>query len=296
MLKRSWRRGFTVVEVLTVMAVVVIATVLVLPAIQRSRADARETRCKYHLKQIGLALHNYHETYVTFPPGWTNGHSEPAPDKRFGWVSAALPFLDQIRLYNELDFDEPNETSQALLKTALPVVRCPSDPTPAVNSLRGSWGTANYSGNFGSEPLPRWAPSDYSGFWPGQSPTPTTASGLFYLNSRVRIRDIRDGTVNTIMVGERCVDSRAGLWFGVRGNEFEDDQVTDCSPGNEINSGDSGYSSFHGGGANFLLVDGSVNFISEDIDSREGTGRDMGVYQRISSRSDGVAVPRFYEN
>ena len=295
MQNRIKRRGFTIVEVVTVMAVVVIATALVMPAIQRSRADARQTRCKFHLKQIGLALHNYHEVFNTFAPGWTNRHPEPAPDIRFGWMAGLLPFLEQAKLYNELDFDDPAKTPQALLKTALPIARCPSDLTPAVNPLRGSWGTANYSGNFGSEPLPRWAPSDFSGFWPGQSPTPTSASGLFYLNSRVRIRDIRDGSSNTIMVGEKCVDSRAGLWFGVRGNEFEDDQVTDCSPGNEVNSGDFSYASFHAGGANFLLVDGSVHFISENIDSREGTGRDMGVYQRISSRSDGVAVPRFYE-
>ncbi len=98
------------------------------------------------------------------------------------------------------------------------------------------------------------------------------------------------------MAGERCVDSRAGLWMGVRGNEFEDDQVTDCSPGNEINSGDSGYSSLHPGGANFLFADGSVYFIAEDINSRVGTGREMGVYQRISSRSDGLVVPQFHED
>ena len=94
MLNRSRRRGFTIVEVLTVMTVVVIGTALVLPAVQRSRADARDTQCRSHLKQLGLALHNYHDTFGTFPPGWTNGHSEPGPGKREIWESNAAYGFD----------------------------------------------------------------------------------------------------------------------------------------------------------------------------------------------------------
>jgi prepilin-type processing-associated H-X9-DG protein len=188
-----------------------------------------------------------------------------------------------------------NMEKRKLVETHIPAFRCPADSTPALNALRGSFGTMNYSGNFGPVAAPRWAQSDFGSSWPGQPPTLVRTNGMFYLNSKVRIRDVKDGMSNTILVGERSIESRAGIWMGVRGNEYEDDQVTDCSFGNEINVGDNSFSSRHPGGANFVLGDGTVRFISEKINSRPEEPGDSagGTFQRLSHRYDGRTLGEF---
>jgi hypothetical protein len=264
-----------------------------MPAVLKSRADARRDQCVKHLKMIGLALHNYHDVFATLPPAWTAHTPDPGPIPRFGWTTYALPFLDQARLYNDLDTRNHQMDNRKLVETPLPNLRCPADPTPSLNELRGSFATSNYSGNFGPVAAPRWGNADFGVAWPGQLPTLNSTDGMFYLNSKIRFRDCIDGLSNIIMVGERSVDSRAGIWMEVRGNEYEDDQVTDCSFGNEINAGDNSFSSRHHGGANFLIGDGSVHFLSETIDSRDGGTEEMGLYQKLSQRNDGHAVGDF---
>lgn len=289
------RNGFTLIEVMVVLAIIAIGLSLTMPAILKSRADARRDQCKKHLKVIGIALHNYHDVHSTLPPAWIGHSPEPGPLLQFGWTTMLLPYLDDWKLYEELDFENPGQTPQKQLKTQLKYARCPADPTPSLNSLRGSFGTTNYSGNFGPVAAPRWANADSGSSWPGQLPTLTTTNGMFHLNSKVRIRDCKDGLSNIIMVGERSVESRAGIWMGVRGNEFEDDQVTDCSFGNEINVGDNSFSSRHIGGANFSIGDGSVRFISNSIDSRpaDPSSPEGGTFQRLSHRSDGKTIGDF---
>lgn len=287
------KRGFTLIEVLVVLVIIAVGLAVTLPAVQKSRADARRDLCVKHLKMIGLALHNYHDVHGTLPPAWTSHFAEAGPNRRFGWTTFVLPFIDHANLYQNLDFSRQDATRKQLLQTPLPGLRCPSDSTETNNTLRSEYGTSNYSGNFGPVAAPRWAVADFGNTWPGQPPTLTQTDGMFYLNSKVRIRDCIDGLSNIIMVGERSVESRAGLWMGVRGNEFEDDQVTDCSSGNEINAGDNSFSSRHFGGANFLIGDGSVHFISEKIDSRPGTGEDMGTFQRLSNRHDRQTIGEF---
>ena len=290
MTRTRQRRGFTLVELVTVLVIIAIGLSLGMPAILKSRADARQTRCKTNLKMIGLALHNYHDVHNTCPPGWNNHYTEAGRVPRFGWIAQILPFLDQAPLFVKLDFRNHSMEDRTPLLTVIPTLRCPSDSMPVLNELRGGLPTSNYSGNFGPVAAPRWASSDFGSVWPGQPPTPKTTNGLFFWNSRIRFRDVRDGTSNTFFAGERSVQSRAGLWMGVRGNEFEDDQVTDCSPGNEINTGDNSFSSRHVGGVNFLMMDGAVRFFSNEIDSRVGEGQQMGTYQKLSHRADGNRV------
>jgi prepilin-type N-terminal cleavage/methylation domain-containing protein len=287
------RNGFTLIETLVVLAIVAIGLAITMPAVLKSRADARRDQCVKHLKTIGIALHNYHEVHATLPPGWVGHFSEPAPIQQLGWTTMLLPYLDEARLYEELDFENPPMTNRKLLQTQFPHLRCPADPTPSLNELRGSFATSNYSGNFGPVAAPRWGNADFGVVWPGQLPTLNSTDGMFYLNSKIRFRDCIDGLSNIILVGERSVDSRAGIWMGVRGNEFEDDQVTDCSYGNEINTGDNSFSSRHHGGANFLIGDGSVHFLSESIDSQAGGPDEMGLYQKLSQRNDAHAVGDF---
>lgn len=295
--KQRKRRGFTMVELLTVIGVIAVLLALMLPAIQQAQLDARQTYCRNNLKEIGLAFHNYHDAFGIFPFGWNNHHAMAGPAGRIGWEVSILPYLDEAPLYNAIyndtKFGNMLPASSDLYKKRLKVYRCPADPTPDFNPLRGNYGTSNYSGNFGPDAPLRWLPGTMSQWWPGQPPTRGRTNGVLWLNSNMRIRDITDGMSNTFLVGERSVTSGAGIWVGVRGNEFENDQVTDCSPGNEINSGFAAFSSRHSGGANFLFADGRVRFISERIDSRAGTGKAMGTYQKLSNRHDKQNVGKF---
>ncbi len=290
---KSSMRGFTLLELLVVLAVIAVISALCLPAVQKARDDARRTQCQNHLKQLGLALHNYHDSAKTFPPGWTQYHPQPGPETRFGWATFVLPYVDQAPLYKRLDFRTQRAEPLEFFQTRLPLFRCPDDPSSETTSSRGDFGTMNYSANFGPVAPPRWMANGLTDFWPGQAPTLIETNGLAFLNSRVRAPDIRDGMSMTLMVGERSATSGAAIWMGVRGNEFETDQVTDCSAGHEINSSEDGFSSRHGGGANFLFCDGAVRFLSEKIESGPGEKFQMKTYQKLSHRNDGISIGEF---
>ena len=285
------RRGFTLIELFVVIAVIAVLLTLCLPAVQHARDDARLAQCKNNLKQFALALHNYHDTTRSFPPGWTQHHPHPGPQTRFGWMVFILPYMDQVPLYKRLDFQSQRTEPLATFQMRLAAFRCPADSTPDTNALRDEFGTSNYSGNFGPVAAPRWT-DGMDEFWLGQLPTPLQTDGLAWLNSNVELRHIRDGTANTLLVGERSAASGAAIWMGVRGNEFESDQVTDCSPGHEINSGYGAFSSQHGGGANFAFCDGTVRFLSERIESGPAVPQ-MKTYQNLSHRSDGFGLGEF---
>lgn len=286
-------RGFTLTELLVVAATGSILLALASPAVLSARLDARLQTCKRNLKQVGLALHNYHDTFRTFPPGWTNNHADAGPKSRYGWQVFILPFIGQQPMYESLDFDSQPSDPKAVMQTPIPVYRCPSDPTPDVNPARDEFGTSNYSGNFGPIAGPRWVGGDFGRSWPGRAPTLRRTDGAFHLNSPIRIREFKDGTTYVFIVGERSAASRAGIWMGVRGNDFEDDQVTDCSFGNEINSGPSAFSSRHQGGAHFLFGDGQVRLITDEVDSHPVDGLKMGTYQKLAHKSDGNVVGEY---
>ncbi len=292
--KRLRPMGFTVVELLLVIAIVTILTAIMLPAVQRSRAQARANRCKNNLKQLALAMHNYHDVHRTFPPAWVTRDPDFDARRGYGWQSFLLPYLDQAPLYNRLDFNEEPSEKDKLLQTSLPVLRCPADSTLPLNKLRGSYATSNYSGNFGNVAIPRWLPDGLSEFWPGRVATPRKTNGIMWVNSRCRIRDVVDGTSNTFLAGERCVSSGAGVWFGVTANNHENDAVTETSHASRINRTLASFSSRHRGGSHFVLCDGSARFVSEKIESRAwADDEEPGTYQKLGARNDGFAVHEF---
>lgn len=264
------KRGFTLIELLVVIAIIAILIALLLPAVQQAREAARRSTCKNNLKQIGLALHNYHETHRIFPPGFLMDH---------GWLSTTymLPFMDQAPLYNKLSpngpMDVTNATVLADIRTILPAYLCPSsaDPNPSQNAdipVNGvAIGLSNYLGINGNLDLR----------------CTSRPKGMFYQNSRVKIRDITDGTSNTIAFSERTTvndadgtNHRGGVWAGVTHpcptNGFDNIRnfTIQARVGWSMING-SGYqfgpSSLHVGGAHFLLADGRVRFISENIDA-----------------------------
>ena len=186
--------GFTLVELLVVIAIIGILVGLLLPAVQAAREAARRMQCTNNLKQIGLALHNYHGAYGKFPFGWGGTRpSSGAPG--YSAVSQILPFLEQNNTYNMIDFSlplvHPQNTPARLQEIS--IFRCPSD---FVNPLPQTGGAINYMANKGS--LHLW-----------QDPQ---QNGVFVYLRSIQFRDISDGTSSTAAFSERMLcDGNNGM-------------------------------------------------------------------------------------
>ncbi|MBS0261537.1 MAG: DUF1559 domain-containing protein [Planctomycetes bacterium] len=277
----SRRRGLTLIELLVLLAIVAVATVIALPGIQRARMQARNASCKNNLKTLALAFHNYHDTYKTFPPGWIAKNGAPWTGPCFGWGTSVLPFLEQAVLYNAIDFHKGPDPKSELFQTAIAEFRCPDDLLAETNPIRDGYGTSNYSGNYGETALP------------GSVEVDPRATGILFWNSKIGIRDITDGLSNTFLLGERSITSAGGIWPGVRNNQNAGDSVTGCHHTALPNTVLDSFSSKHDGGVNFVMCDGSVRFISNQIDSKPPTDNGKGLYQQLGHRADGEAVGNF---
>lgn len=298
---RGRHRGFTLVELLVVICCSLVLIAILTPSLESARNDSRAAVCSNNLKNIAIAIHNYHETFSCLPPGWVSKHRQPNSGFKFGWQVSILPFLGEDKFFTKIDFSHPEKFPRKSSQKRFPIYRCPADAMPDINPLRSNYGTSNYSGNYGThserigkpEPLTNWIATRRTQNWPGIRAVPPFTNGIFYWSSCVRFRDIVDGTSNTFMVGERSINSAAGIWAGVLSNELVNDAVTDCAFGHEINASKRAFSSRHGKGAYFLLCDTSVKFISQSVNSQSKTGRGMGTFQRLSSRNDRQVVGEF---
>lgn len=300
---RRSRRGFTLIELLVVIAIIAILIALLLPAVQQAREAARRTQCKNHLKQIGLALHNYHDTHGAFPSGWiavdAGVPSAHGGTSGVGWGAMILPQMEQNNVYQLFNSSLPltDPANSAFLRSQISEYKCPSDPQPDFFKLNMEGTTtpiaelpiANYLGVFGPENLDNCENSP--GTLPVMSDGTCKGSGVFYHNSSVRMRDLTDGTSNTLMTGER--KTRASLewftsWPGMIAEGEEAFQRV-CGSADHVPNHPSAhfddFSSHHVGGAQFCLGDGSVRFISENIDG--------GVYQSLATIQGGETVGEF---
>jgi prepilin-type N-terminal cleavage/methylation domain-containing protein len=235
------RRGFTLIELLVVIAIIGILIGLLLPAVQKVRETASRLSCVNNLKQIGLALHNYHDTIGSFPPGYVDGDKPPpnTPDQDvgpgWGWASFTLPFLEQDNVYSQINFSQGVGVGSnvAICQQPLKVFQCPSDPNQQTCVIY-NWNTytsanpptlllahSNYLGCNGWEECfnnAGGAAQDQNGTGPGSDgllgPSGLAGDGLFYRNSNNRFANITDGTSNTIIVGERCSTHSPSTWTG----------------------------------------------------------------------------------
>src|SRR5262245_47588566 len=163
-LSRSKRtsQGFTLIELLVVIAIIAVLVALLLPAVQQAREAARRSQCKNNLKQIGLAMHNYHEMASSFPPEtiWSfdptgTGTGPNKQPRNYTWLVMLLPYLDQAPLYNAINFSLPiwgqMAAGKSIAGTQLPILACPSDPAVVwmQGASRGPFGVTCYSGSEG---------------------------------------------------------------------------------------------------------------------------------------------------
>lgn len=316
------RRGFTLIELLVVIAIIAILIALLLPAVQQAREAARRTQCKSNLKQIGIALHNYHDVSNCFPPFFihrTGNISRIAdPDKGANWLVFLLPYVDQAPLYNEWNFNIPANQNDGRSQN-LKIYKCPSDPQSDAQPCSyagGGWARGNYGMNV--------SPCAH-----GVGQNTGSDGGVGGANSVVRFRDITDGTSNTIAVDElraglnehdlRGSWAMPGLGSGTaamyndgsapNSKEPQSDDMENCAIAGLLgvppmgcfdnnSTGQMTSRSVHTGGLQSLLADGSVRFISENIDfsrSNQGCGpaNARGVWQRIHTRGGGEVVGEF---
>lgn len=306
--QQKTRAGFTLIELLVVIAIIAVLIALLLPAVQQAREAARRTQCKNNLKQIGLALHNYHDAVNAFP--YASTYPIGAQYKHT-WVELIMPQIDNAPLYNQINFSLPNDATtpsnnQVLFANkSFGFIKCPSNPygeklTCKDGSLFREYPTSiqglSYPLMSGSI-QPDSVPPD-CGCENCFCNTETTAvhswnASQAYMNfpgifnrgiTTSRMKDITDGTSNTIMAAERNAEECG--WGGAFSWNF-----TNVYTGQKINSPtrttnigsdwwrNCGSSSYHVGGAHALMADGAVRFLSSNIDHR--------TYCALGDKADG---------
>ena len=323
---RKSYRGFTLIELLVVIAIIAILIALLLPAVQQAREAARRSQCKNNLKQLGLAMHNYHDTHNVFPPAYirqgtsglpstysswcslrADGSAVSNTSRGWAWSTFVLPFVDETAIYNNLTPDgccppassstsgSYNNNGLPLLRTVVSTFLCPSSPNEGreTNNSFGDYSVSNYV---------------YNG---------RMADG----GTVRRMRDIVDGTSNTILAGERhfairtkpsdptkmtgravgsvmfvqqeaSTASATGRGFWPINTPYIGD--TGCC-GNDDNLTRYAFGSMHEGGCHFVLCDGSVRFISENIQDRPTGGSEGGdyLYQNLLDHDDRNVIGEF---
>jgi prepilin-type N-terminal cleavage/methylation domain-containing protein/prepilin-type processing-associated H-X9-DG protein len=293
------RKGFTLIELLVVIAIIAVLIGLLLPAVQKVREAAARAQCTNNLRQLGLAAQNYVDPNKRFPPainlpGATGWPAAPDPGKYYSLMIALFPYFEQDNLQRNVvvNVSNPHYTNCAGPNSfgaqVVKILICPSESAfPAGNV--GVYTNSSGSYYFGL--------SSYGGC-SGTSPTTTDGTqsaqnGIFYVNSRVRIEDVRDGTSNTILFGERSrlnlpstsTSQALGGWAWVNVFAQEDFTMNTSVPIEGFQSHDlNAFGSQHPGGANFVFADGSVHFISAAVDL-------VTVLRPLSTRAGGEVIP-----
>lgn len=239
---RARRLGWTLVELLVVVAILGVLLGMVLPAVQGAREAGRRTQCLNHLRQLGLALHAYHAAQGTFPVGCVQFrvHASQTSRRQLAWSALLLPYLEERALYERLDLLAPYDAAAnaPAAATVLPVYLCPS--TPRASGREGARGASDYGGIFGERISS-----------PNKPP-----KGVLLNEVSISLRRITDGASQTLIVGE-CADFPDGQWINGR-NLFDQAFAIQRAPPFEND-----LRSFHPGGVQAAWADGSARFLPE---------------------------------
>ena len=309
---RRPRRGFTLIELLVVIAIIAILIALLLPAVQQAREAARRTQCRNNLMNLGLALHNYLMAHEVLPPGSSNpvgpiasapvtsfdpvteagfGGSEELPvvdfSKRYemSWTTQILPFIEQQNAFKKIDFTQSAyaPANKEVRSFQISLFKCPSDPNV---SDRDGAALTNYRGCHHDV----------------EAAIDVDQNGVLFLNSAVSYEMLEDGSTNTLALGESIarIDSSLGWMSGTRatlrntGSPINAERRLSANPNfspqpgvqdNADTMAVGGFSSSHVGGGHFLMGDGAVRFLSENIEPT--------MLQRLGHRRDGELVGDF---
>jgi prepilin-type N-terminal cleavage/methylation domain-containing protein/prepilin-type processing-associated H-X9-DG protein len=311
------RQGFTLIELLVVIAIIGVLVGLLIPAVQKVREAANRMKCSNNLKQLGVAAHNYHDVFFTFPPGvnlpiskqsgavfpsnflYVTGviSNPPAGNRFISLFEFLLPYIEYENLYNAMDFTHREYANcngqNSMGATVIPLLICPSDRiTSSVSTYTTGgqtyyFGMNSYGGNEGTR---SWYVSSM------------TTDGVFWINSHVKLADVMDGTAYTFLFGERyhfdqvypAIDGLGG-WAWANYNAGQDYLLSTCQPVNYMlppgtQTGPPNYpeddrvacfGSGHPGGANFCFCDGSVRFVTYVENAQ------LPLYQALSTRAGG---------
>lgn len=294
------RGGFTLIELLVVIAIIAILIALLLPAVQQAREAARRTSCRNNLMQIGMAIHNYEMAFETLPLGVANEQgpifSTPS-GYHFSWIARILPYIDQKNVYDHFDFsvsvyDPKNEAARS---QPLSVMLCPSEGYSSTHPIP----RADVDEDDGQmlDAMVIVGLTSYAGcHHDTEVPIDHDNHGVFVLNKAIRFLDIPDGSSNTFFVGEKFRKAGELGWAsGTRASLRNTGTSLNVSVPSYFGTQPpaapdppefvGGFGSHHAGGAHFLMGDGSVRFISENMT--------LEFYSYLANRADGQMLGDF---
>jgi prepilin-type N-terminal cleavage/methylation domain-containing protein/prepilin-type processing-associated H-X9-DG protein len=313
---RKQRAGFTLVELLVVIAIIGVLVAMLLPAVQAAREAVRRSSCANNLRQVGIALQNYESTFHSLPSGYISQFKADGSDTGpgWGWGAFLLNHLEETSLSGLLRFDRPIEdsTNTQVRTMSVAVYLCPSDTVAQVWTARGDVSLVDQQiitvSQIGALPkICDVAAANYVGMFGNKEPG-IDGPGLFFRNSHVRLREILDGTSNTITAGERSHLLGEATWVGsvtgallapgpedtdgIGSFEVEHSSVMvlgaageNFSPGDPNGEPDMFYS-LHPGGVHFVFADAHVAFLSTQMDAK--------VFEALSTRAGGETVDSQY--